>query len=111
MLFGAEWDRPTPVKKPKKLRKPRPLPVVPDWIADLLVCENCGSQRVAGSSGCYAVCQKPGCSKMLDRPHVKEKIDAARKALVESEPDTPELAQCLRLAWKYMRGRMRRGDQ
>lgn len=110
MLFGEEWNRPEPVKRVKKPRKPRPLPVVPEWIAELLVCENCGAQRVAGGSGMYAVCQKPGCSKMIQRVNVKEKIEKTRAALVESDPDTPELAQCLRLAWKYLRGRMRRGD-
>lgn len=109
MLFGPEWstaEPPNPVPRPKKARK---VPVVRDWIAAACECENCGRPRIAGREY-IAACEIPGCSKLLTRGLVAKNIERARAAVMESEPDQPKLVQCVRMAWRYMRGRMRRGS-
>lgn len=105
-LFGPEWDtipKPKPEPRPKK---PRKRSVCPDWLADLLVCSNCRRPLVGAAD--YAACRVPGCSKLIQRSVVVVKVKAARDAEEETNPDTPDLARCLRMTWRYLRGRMRR---
>lgn len=110
MLFGPDWVVTEPPKPAKKSSKPRKRPVVPDWIAEILACENCGRPRVGGKSGEYAGCVIPSCSKLWPASLVRERIESGRITEAESAPDTPDPARCLRLAWRYLRGRLRRKD-
>jgi len=106
-LFGPEWDTPPTEVKPKRPKKPRKRPIVPDWLAELLACGHCGRPRVT-RTGEYAACPRPGCAKLIPRSQVNKAIAEAREARAEANPDTPELVRCLRMAWRYLRGKMRR---
>lgn len=110
-LFGPEWEKPETPVIPKRQPKPRKRPICPEWIAELLACENCGRPRVSGTGnvrGAVAACVTPGCAKLVPRAMVNKKIADGRNSRVGEELPTPELARCLRIAWQYLRGKRRR---
>jgi hypothetical protein len=110
-LFGPEWEKPEPPVKEKRQPKPRKRPICPDWIAELLACENCGRARVSGTGnirGAVAACVMPGCAKLVPRAMVNKSIADTLADRVGEPPEKKELARCLRIAWQYLRGKRRR---